>query len=135
MRSVGSLEELMAIRDMYGTLSLAVCKADQEAWLQCWADDARWVTDHFDAVGKSAIAQQWAAIWENFSKVAVLHELGAYTVSGAVASGDVCVYETISLKAGGTLSLAGFYNDELVRMNGLWRLKSRKYNLLTQSAG
>jgi uncharacterized protein (TIGR02246 family) len=134
MAFIGSVEDRLAIRELYGAYGDASSRADAEAFLACWADDGQWNTHLFSRAGKKELKEQWDMLWMGFDKVAFLGDVAAIEVDGDRASARVTVREIVALKGGGVFKLAGLYRDELVRQNGQWLFAARDYSLLVEEA-
>lgn len=126
------LEDRILIREVYGRYAIAVAQQDAQAWLDCWSSTATWKTPHFEVTGIAALEQSWDATWSGFVNVAAFNEVGSIAVADGTASAVSSVLEIITLKAGGTLKMAGVYTDSFVRENGQWRFSHREYAPLSQ---
>lgn len=55
---------------------------------------------------------------------------GAIVVDGATASARSCCLETLCFHDGTTRQLVDAYDDELRRVDGVWRFAVRRYRVL-----
>ena len=127
MAFIGSVEDRLAIRELYSASADGSCRGDREDWLACWADNGHWITHVFECVGKDAIRQQWDVLWNNFSSVFFIGDVGALEVCGDRATARSSAREIVRLKSGGIYRLAGLYEDELVREESGWLFVRRNY--------
>lgn len=126
-------EDRVLIRDVYGRYAVASARRDVDAWIACWAERGLWITQHFSKAGRAEIREQWDVIWTMFSNVAAFNEVGSIEISGNSAKVQSSVLEFIQLASGGSIRMAGLYDDELIREGGAWRFARREYRLLSQS--
>ena len=132
MAFIGSIEDRLAIRELYACYGDASSCANLNDWLACWADDGEWNTHIFERKGKTALGEQWDLIWANFSKVAFIGEVGAIEVDGDKALGRSVAQEIVRLKNGGIYKLIGRYEDQLVRKSGKWLFAKRNYEPIAE---
>jgi uncharacterized protein (TIGR02246 family) len=132
MAFIGSIEDRLAIRELYGSYGDASVRADTEAFLACWTEDGQWNSHIFRRSGKDELREQWDLLWTNFAKVAFLGEIGSVEVDGDKATCRSVQREIILLKSGGVYKLAGAYRDQVVRKNGVWLFARRDYEPLVE---
>lgn len=130
MAFTGDSDERQAIRELYGRFGDASSRQAREDWLDCWSEDGEWQTHLFRCEGREALRQQWDALWENFSSVIFISDVGAIEVDGAEATGRAAVQEIIRMNSGGLYKLIGRYEDRLVRQGGFWRFQRRTHYML-----
>ncbi len=134
MKSTGSIEDRLQIREFYGSFAHASSLGLTEDWMGHWAEDCAWKTQHFTLEGKASVREQWDQLWANFDKVALLHELCCVQAEGDTATVLCIAREIIQLKGAGVYKLAGCYEDALVRTDGGWQFASRDYQPLVEEA-
>lgn len=132
MSDGNNFENRFLVRELYGHCSVASATQDVDAWISCWAENGRWITPHFEKVGRAELRQAWDMTWTNFTDVAAFSEIGPIKVSGRQAEVEACVLEIIKMKNGSLMKMAGLYRDELCKGNGQWRFSRRVYELLSQ---
>ena len=132
MAFIGSLEDRMAIRDLYGLYSDASARNNVTGWLDTWADDGHWESHIFDCTGKEELRKQHATIMAMFDDLVFMSEVGAIEVDGDKATGRATAREIGRLKNGKIFKLVGRYDDRLVRLNGRWLFAYRKYQPVVQ---
>ena len=113
MPFTGSVEDRLAIRELFGEYSDAGAVSDGEAWLDCWTDDCHWVSHLFD--------------WKS---VAFFNEIGKIAVAGTLATVRSTTREIVELKSGALFKLVGRYDDRLVKVGGEWRYQLRNYTVM-----
>jgi ketosteroid isomerase-like protein len=130
MAFVGSVEDRLAIRELFGEYSEAGAVGDPAAWLECWSEDCRWVSHLFDASGKPALRAKWDQLWADWKCVAFFNEIGRIEVDGNTATAGSTTREIVELKNGSLFKLVGRYDDRLVKVDGQWRYQLRDYTVL-----
>ena len=132
MKSTGSLENRLQIREFYGSFAHASSLGLTVEWMDHWADECAWKTQHFTLQGKASVREQWDQLWANFDKVALLHEICSINAVGDTATVVCLAREIIQLTGGGVYKLAGCYEDTLVRTDGNWQFARREYQPLVE---
>lgn len=132
MAFIGSLEDRMAIRDLYGVYADAGSRNNAAGWLDTWAENGRWKSHIFDCTGKEELRKQHAAVMAMFDDLAFMSEVGAIEVSGDKAIGRSMAREIGRMKNGKLFKLVGRYDDQLVRVNGRWLFAYREYQPVVQ---
>ena len=132
MAFIGSMEDRLAIRDLYGRYSDASTRGDMEEWLACFTRDGQWNSHLFRCAGAAELRAQWDVLWANFDKVGFLSEVGSIEVDGDRATCRSVAREVIRLKDGGLFKLIGRYDDFLVRTEGEWLFARRDYQPLVE---
>ena len=130
MPFIGSVEDRLAIRELFGEYSDAGAIGSAEAWLDCWTDDCHWVSHLFDVSGKPALRAQWDVLWADWKCVAFFNEIGRIEVAGSVATALSTTREIVELNNGTLFKLVGRYEDRLVKTGGTWRYQLRNYTVL-----
>lgn len=126
----GSVEERLAIRELYGAYSDATMRQDRSLYLSLWCDDGVRRSADGELRGKAEIARHWDGIWSIVGQMGFFTEIGAISVSGATASARVFCREIISLRNGGRWKVIGRYDDVLEKSGGRWRFKHRDYQIV-----
>ena len=133
MPFTGPIEDRQAIRDLYDTAADASSRGDRDTWMACYAEEGcEWNTHIFNCSGKVEIASQWDQLCANFEKVGFISQVGSIEVTGDSAHARITAQEIIRLKDGKIYKLIGLYRDNLVRINGQWRLTRRDYEPLVE---
>jgi ketosteroid isomerase-like protein len=133
MRSTGSLEDRLAIRELCESYIDAVFRRDAEAWGQHWAEDAAWFIAGQEVHGRAAIVGLWQGLMGNFSLAAMYLTGGGVTIDGDTAHGRWYLLEALTPKAGPTFQYVSYYDDRYARgSDGLWRFTERRYTMLQE---
>lgn len=130
MAFTGTLEDRVAIRELYGAYADCSWRNDPEGWADLFTADGVWKSHLFDCKGRDELIAEWKRLWADWSNVMFLSEIGSIEVDGDRARVRSYAREAVELKSGGIFKLAGKYDDDLVRQDGRWRFKSRVYQLM-----
>ena len=84
--------------------------------------------------GKDALAGQWDGLWSTLETLAFFAVVGAIEVAGDTARTRGYVRELAVMKEGPAQKIAGRYDDDLVREDGMWKFASRRYTVLIREA-
>ena len=128
MTFFGPLEDRVAIRELHATYADAAARIDKEQWLACWTDDAVWAMRLGDICGKQEMSAKWDELYSSMTAIAFFSMTAAITVQGDRATARDHVHE-IACFGDKTARFAAWYDDELVRTNGVWRFTRRTYHL------
>ncbi|MDE8651139.1 nuclear transport factor 2 family protein [Novosphingobium album (ex Liu et al. 2023)] len=125
-RFSGPPADRAAIRELHATYADAASRRDKQQWLDCWTDDAVWVTSMGEVRGKAALAERWDQLFTTMDALAFLSMTGAVAVRGDRATACDHVREIARID-GQVLKFAARYDDELVRTANGWRFARRGY--------
>lgn len=132
MTYTGPLEDRVAIRELLETYGDAVNQRDAEVWSSTWAEDGAWTLLEMDTVhGRGRIVEMWTAAMSQFPGVVFIPTLGMIHIEGNTArmrSYTCEVYDDSG--TGQTRRDYGQYDDELVKIGGDWKFKSRRFHYL-----
>lgn len=134
----GPLEDRMAIRELMDTHAHGVMTLDPELWGSIWAEDAYWELPEYPDLGgfsgKAAIVAGWTKSMkhyglDNCSKPMVYFmQPGSIEVDGDAARAVAYTIEIFDDPASGKrVRATGRYDDELKRIDGLWKFTRRSY--------
>ena len=141
MAFTGPLEDRLAIRELMDAYGSAVTQRDEATWATLWAQGSHWslsgLGDDIVLDGKETIVSSWVdmmaqfhgpadAPWA-FSFVAVM---GGIEVEGDRAKVLSYTVEAFDDGSGNTVHLKGQNDDLVVREDGAWRIKQRKWTLM-----
>jgi len=129
MPFTGSIEDRLAIRELYGRYADAAFGGDGEAWLACWAEECLWDTPAGQVKGRAALADQWAALWSGIETMAFFAEITAIEVTGNRAFSRAYCREVSRWKDGRMVKVIGRYDDEAVRVDGTWCFTRRRFTM------
>lgn len=132
MTYTGPLEDRVAIRELLETYGDAVNQRDAEVWGSTWAEDGAWTLLDMDTVrGRDRIVEMWTAAMRQFPGVVFLVTVGSIEIDGNTARMRSYTSETYDDP---TISQTrrdyGQYDDELVKVAGAWKFKSRRFHYL-----
>ncbi len=135
MAFVGPLEDRMAIRDLLDAYADAVCVVDAQAWSATWAEDGVWELPDYPEIGKISgrdnIVSMWKAAMAQYPGIIFVSTAGSIVVDGDQAVVRSYTSEVFDDKATGrTTRDRGRYDDVVVRRNGQWLFKNRRFKKL-----
>lgn len=122
----GSELDRLAIRELQDAYADAASRIDKQQWLDCWAEDAVWITSQGEVRGKTALAERWDQLFETMDAMAFFSMPGGIAVEGDHATAR-CHVREIARIDGQVMKFAARYGDQLVRENGRWRFSRRTY--------
>jgi ketosteroid isomerase-like protein len=129
MPFTGSVEDRLAVRELYGSYSGAGFAGDREAWLLCWADDPVWDTPAGKGEGVAALTAIWDGLWSGIEVMAFSAEVVSIEVDGDRAKSRAYCREVSNWKDGRKVKIIGRYDDDLVRTPLGWRFQRRKFTM------
>lgn len=130
------IEDDMAIRDLVYRYADAVCRRDEAAWADTWADDGLWCLPGAPAArGKEAIVALWVGAMAGFPFVAQIVNYGTLQIDGDRASGRWYLTENIKFVDGGGMHNIGTYQDKYVKTADGWKFSERHYAILYNDEG
>jgi len=128
----GTMEERLAIREMYDTYADGGSRCCRDTWLSCYAEDARWKSHYFDLEGIEAIGATFDQIMTGVAHTKVFTQIGSIEIEGDTARVRMRQDECLFYEDGRTYELLGFYDDVLVRRDGRWLFKDRDYTVVRE---
>ncbi len=130
------IEDDMAIRDLVYRYADAVCRRDEAAWADTWADDGLWCLPGAPAArGKEAIVALWVGAMAGFPFVAQIVNYGTLQIDGDRASGRWYLTEDIKFADGGGMHNISTYQDKYVKTADGWKFSERHYAILYNDEG
>jgi hypothetical protein len=112
-----------------------VCQADPVAWGALWAEDGIWEMPDYPQFGtisgREPIVAMWQAAMAQYPGVLFVATPGAIVVTGdeaVVRSYTSEVYD--DKQTGKTTRDRGLYDDVVVKRNGQWLFKRRRFKKL-----
>ena len=126
----GPLEDRLAIRELIDTYNDAIARLDAEAWGETWAANAEWELLGNHVQGREAIVELWQKMMGGMEFVIFQSSPGALEITGDEATGRVYAMEIMQLPGGERRHMQGRYDDGYVREAGVWRFRSRRYQVL-----
>lgn len=135
MAFTGPLEDRIAIRELNDAYGDAGFRGDMDAWLDCFAEDCVWITQFGEMRGKEQLAGMWNQIWETMGALGFFTVMGAIEIDGDRARTRAYIREIFLAKDGSMQKLVGRYDDDLVRIDGIWKFSRRDYSVLIREGG
>lgn len=129
----GPVEDRLAIRELIEDYADAVNRRNAPDWASTWSEDAQWFIRDRCPVGRDAIAALWHEKVAPIAAVRFTATPGAIEVVGDTATARVWVVEDLELGKGRRRLIHGRYDDELIRQDGGWRFRRRRYTFLRES--
>lgn len=126
----GPIEDRLGIRERFDAYCDAVTRQALDDYLDCWTDDGARFGDGGECQGIEALRAHWHGIWKMLSQMVFMTQIGSIVVDGATATARSYCLETLQLRDGTTRQLIGTYEDELRRVDGVWRFSVRRYRVL-----
>jgi ketosteroid isomerase-like protein len=126
----GPIEDRLSIRERFDSYSDAVTRQALDDYLDCWTEDGARFGAGGECQGIDGLRAQWHGIWKALSQMAFMTQIGSITVDGATATARSYCLETLRFRDGTTRQVIGGYDDELRRVNGVWRFSVRRYRLI-----
>jgi uncharacterized protein (TIGR02246 family) len=127
----GPFADRVAIRELLETYSDAVCMVDAEAWGATWAEDGVWELPDYPEIGKivgrANIVAAWKAAMAGYPGIVFVATPGFIRVEGDSATSRSYTSEVFDDKDGVTNRHRGRYEDTLVKRDGQWLFKSRRF--------
>lgn len=135
MAFIGAVEDRLAIRELLEAYADAVCQVDAEAWGSTWAEDGTWEMPDYPEFGtihgKAHIVSTWKAAMAQFPGVLFVATPGSIVVNGNEATVRSYTSEVYDSQATGrTTRDRGRYDDVVVKRDGLWLFKRRRFKKL-----
>ncbi len=135
MAFVGPVEDRLAIRELLDSYADAVCVVDPDAWGATWAEDSVWELPDYPQigtiVGRANILAAWRAAMEHYPGIIFVATPGSIVVNGDEAVVRSYTSEVFDDKTTGkTTRDRGRYDDIVVRQNGRWLFKKRRFKKL-----
>lgn len=130
-----SIEDRLAIHDLYARHNAYVDLGDYERWAACFTDDG---VSHTSTrtEGRKALAAHGKARFESRANEAWTYPQHWNTNliiegRGTIATALCYMMRVVKMKDTGTYATThlGIYQDEIVKIDGKWLFKSRKLHL------
>ena len=125
------MNDKLEINELVARYADAVCRRDQSAWADTWAEDGLWqLPGAPETRGRDNIVALWANAMAGFPFVAQLINNGTVDVEGDTASGRWYLTEHLKLPDGDIMFNIGVYQDSYVKTAGGWKFSERHYTVL-----
>ena len=135
MAFTGPLDDRVAIRELLDAYADAVCVVDAQAWGATWAEDGVWELPDYPQIGKitgrANIVAAWIAAMAQYPGIIFVSTPGSIVVNGEQGVVRSYTSEVFDDQASGkTTRDRGRYDDLVVRRNGQWLFKTRRFKKL-----
>ena len=135
MAFVGTVEDRLAIRELLEAYADAVCEVDADAWGATWAEDSVWELPDYPQIGqitgRSNIIAAWIAAMAQYPGIIFIATPGSIVIEGERAAVRSYTSEVFDDQASGkTTRDRGRYDDIVIRQNGRWLFKKRRFKKL-----
>jgi len=135
MAFVGTVEDRLAIRELLEAYADAVCVVDADAWGATWAEDSVWELPDYPQIGqisgRSNIIAAWMAALAQYPGIIFIATPGSIVIEGERAAVRSYTSEVFDDQANGkTTRDRGRYDDIVIRQNGRWLFKKRRFKKL-----
>jgi hypothetical protein len=126
---VRRLADLEAIRDLARRYAHCVWQKDVSGAVDLFTADGEMNTgDRPPIVGRAALAESYKSILGEGAFQPFVHN-HVVELNGDAATGT-CYLDLRAVNAGQSMIGAGYYDDVYVRVDGVWKFRSRRLNLL-----
>lgn len=122
-------EDILEIQMLAQRYADAVMRHDAEDWGACWAAEGEWNTGGDPVIGRDAIVEAWKAAMSGLTFAVFMVQPSIVEVEGDTGTSRSYVEEVLDA-GGNTFKVYGVYDDDVVRENGAWKFKVRRYNVL-----
>ena len=122
----------MAIQHLSQQYADGVMQRDADIWGDTFAEEGEWhLNPAMDPVkGRANLKEFWTNVMSGYPWVLHWVQPGLIEVNGDTATARFYIQENIKDAEGNQIRVAGVYNDELVRENGEWKFKIRKFHAM-----
>jgi len=124
---VAAALDRLAIRELIDGYSDAVNRVDGAAWIECWAQDARWIIRGKQIEGRESILQAWTRAMDQFENVFFTAFPGHLSVRGDEAEAVTHTLEYLKPKNAPAKLQSGIYRDKLKCLRGAWVFVERSF--------
>jgi uncharacterized protein (TIGR02246 family) len=125
-------EDILHIQMLAQRYADAVMRHDADDWSACWAKEGEWYLREEPVRGREAIRAVWEQAMAGFPFAVFLVQPSIVRVNGDTATSRSYVTEILRTTDGTSFRVYGCYNDEVVREDGAWKFKARRYSRLYQ---
>jgi ketosteroid isomerase-like protein len=126
----GPIEDRLSIRERFDSYSDAVTRQALDDYLYCWTDDGARFGAGGECKGIEALRHHWHGIWKMLSQMGFMTQLGSIVIDGGTATARSYCLETLRFHDDTTRRLIGTYDDDLRRVDGVWKFSTRRYRVL-----
>ncbi len=125
-------EDILKIQMLPQRYADAVMRHNGDDWAATWAKDGEWYLREEPVRGRDEIRKVWEGAMAGFPFAVFLVQPAIVNVDGDKGTCRSYVTEILGTNDGTSFRVYGCYNDEVVREDGEWKFKSRRYSRLYQ---
>lgn len=125
-------QDILEIQMLPQRYADAVMRHNGDDWQACWAKDGEWYLREEPVKGRENIRKIWEQAMAGFPFAVFLVQPAIVEVNGDTGTSRSYVTEILGTPDGNSFRVYGCYNDEVVREDGKWVFKSRRYARLYQ---
>ncbi len=128
----GSVEDRLEIRELMEQFAHGAMLLDGDYWGETWAEEGSWKLPSMEtaAVGKDVVKAAFKEKMAYVDYISMISVPADIEVDGDRATARCFCRELIYPKAGGKVTVVGYFNDVLVKRDGRWLFTSRVYNVI-----
>ena len=131
MRTTGTIEDRLAVRELVENYADAVFQRDAAQWGENWTADATWSIAGREIRVRDQIVAVWTDIMGQYPFVGMYLTSGGCALDGDRGEGRWYVLDVGATASGEDLCTFGRYHDRYARdTDGVWRFLSRRYEVL-----
>jgi hypothetical protein len=128
MPYTGPLEDRIALRELVERYADGVFRKDSRLWGDTWAEDGIWELRGIRVEGRASIIEYWIKAMDTIDVLGFFQQLGSIEIDGDRAKSRAYLYEWGKWKDGETIHSMGFFEDIMVKKDGMWLFKHRSHN-------
>lgn len=123
-------EDILAIQMLTQRYADAVMRHNADDWAATWCEDGVWYLREEPIRGRANIRRAWEAAMAGYPFTVFMVQPAIVTVDGDHATCRSYVTEILGTADGDSFRVYGCYDDEVLRADGAWRFRSRRYTRL-----
>ena len=125
-------DDILEIQMLPQRYADAVMRHNGDDWAATWAKDGEWHLREEPVRGRDNIRKVWEGAMAGFPFAVFLVQPAIVSVDGDKGTCRSYVTEILGTNDGASFRVYGCYNDEVIREDGRWKFKARRYSRLYQ---